>query len=509
MIITVDRKRKEFIDVYPSINSFINYLRENYNKLNFENELIKSSIRRVYDNLSNSDGNILKNKFSRILHNKFGFKYKNILQKNFWIERGFSEEWYVKYLKDIQKSRGKSISKTKNINKEKRKKLNMNLCNLFKYKYTYFISDEEPICNNCKSNLNFLKRNNKDNGDYWDILECLNDKCETKRDNSYKLHWKSFLPSDVCDKLINKSVENMKNNNCLNPIFYVKRDGISFEEANKLISAIQSDNSKKVKNRFIASKENLRNSGYSEEEISNICKTPSMVEFWIDKGFSEHDAVKKVSDNSKYATTFIDYEKTILPSNNEYWLERGYSEEESKLKVSERQTTFSKKICIEKHGEKRGLEVFNDRQEKWQKSLNKNGNIKGGYSKISQELFNILNEMIDGEFKYALNGGEYRLIKDGGGIWLYDFTDLNRMKIIEYQGDMYHANPLTYKSDDTPHPFRKEILSSEIWEKDRLKMNVALREGYEVLYVWDSEFRRVSKKRRNEIIERCINFILK
>ena len=53
----------------------------------------------------------------------------------------------------------------------------------------------------------------------------------------------------------------------------------------------------------------------------------------------------------------------------EYWIERGYSQEEAREKVRERQTTFSKEKCIEKYGEEEGIKRWNDRQEKWLRTM--------------------------------------------------------------------------------------------------------------------------------------------
>ena len=86
---------------------------------------------------------------------------------------------------------------------------------------------------------------------------------------------------------------------------------------------------------------------------------------------------------------------------------------------------------------------------------------------------------------------------------MYDFTDKNRKKIIEYQGDMYHANPHVYESYDNPHPFKKDKISKEIWEHDKRKKERAEKDGYEVIYIWDSEYR----KDKEFIIDKCINFI--
>ena len=59
-------------------------------------------------------------------------------------------------------------------------------------------------------------------------------------------------------------------------------------------------------------------------------------------------------------------------------------------------------------------------------SLNTNGNLKIGYSKISQELFKIINERIQGNFKYATLNGEFSLPRKNGGVWIYDFVDLDK-----------------------------------------------------------------------------------
>jgi len=52
-----------------------------------------------------------------------------------------------------------------------------------------------------------------------------------------------------------------------------------------------------------------------------------------------------------------------------YWIEKGFTEEESKKKISEIQTNFSKKMCIEKYGEEEGLKVWQDRQDRWQNTM--------------------------------------------------------------------------------------------------------------------------------------------
>lgn len=194
----------------------------------------------------------------------------------------------------------------------------------------------------------------------------------------------------------------------------------------------------------------------------------------------------------------------VSTNQKEYWLERGYSEKESIKKVSERQTTFSKEICIEKYGKEEGAKKWVDRQEKWTNSLNVNGNLKIGYSKISQTLFDDLKEILGKSCEYATNGGEFKLKRENNeGIWMYDFKYGN--KIIEYHGDLFHGNPKIYEANDKPHPFRKNITAKDMWDKDDKKMSYAISKGYDLLIIWDSEY-----KRENDVIlNKCIDFLIR
>ena len=68
-----------------------------------------------------------------------------------------------------------------------------------------------------------------------------------------------------------------------------------------------------------------------------------------------------------------DYElksKSRSTTSKEYWIEKGFSEEESEEKVSERQRTFTKEKCIDNFGGVEGLRIWQERQDKWQSTLN-------------------------------------------------------------------------------------------------------------------------------------------
>ena len=81
--------------------------------------------------------------------------------------------------------------------------------------------------------------------------------------------------------------------------------------------------------------------------------------------------------------------------------------------------------------------------------------------------------------------------KDKFGVNHYYFFDV-RLKdtniLIEFNGDYYHANPLIYKEEDIVTFHTKEYLVKEIWERDKLKKLCAEKAGYNIIYIWESEF---------------------
>ena len=308
---------------------------------------------------------------------------------------------------------------------------------------------------------------------------------------------------------LGKRNKELKQRNRLCEEYWINK-GYTKEEAINEISKQQQKSSKCVKTYHGKSKQMLADKGYSEEEIKRICLTPTNIEFWVNKGYSENDAKELISKNQIEAVKQVDFEKRLIPSNIEYWINKGYSKEEARQNVSEHQSTFSLQKCIIKYGEEYGKKHFTERQNKWLNSLLTNGNMVIGYSKISQDLFYKILEMYDindrDKVYFATHNSEFKLDKKEGGVWLYDFTDIKNKKIIEFHGDMFHGNPKKYNSVDYPHPFRKHITAQEMWDKDKRKLDIAIENGYEVLVVWDSEYRWGDKQ---EIIDKCIGFLNK
>lgn len=113
-------------------------------------------------------------------------------------------------------------------------------------------------------------------------------------------------------------------------------------------------------------------------DINYGCLSMFMIDFWTFRGWSEQEAKEKISKLQKQIykrceDKFSPGELFNIRGSGqriEKYLKQGFSLEESKQLLKERQTTFSLKKCIEKYGDVEGQRVFNERQFKWQETLN-------------------------------------------------------------------------------------------------------------------------------------------
>jgi hypothetical protein len=58
--------------------------------------------------------------------------------------------------------------------------------------------------------------------------------------------------------------------------------------------------------------------------------------------------------------------------------------------------------------------------------------------------------------------------------------------------------PIQYKKGDILKFPKKEVISDDIWSKDKIKKRDAIKIGYNVVYLWESFIRRSSNE---ELIE--------
>ena len=289
------------------------------------------------------------------------------------------------------------------------------------------------------------------------------------------------------------------------------------------------------------------------------------IPFWLRKGYTEEESKNKISEIQKINASKVNHKTKPQTTRIEYWLNKGYDYESAKEKLKDRQTTFTLKKCIEKHGDVEGLKIYNERQIKWQNTLNNNNdnielnkkrglnkeqfiekhgedkynilvdirklnNSKEGYiekhgeDKYNQKINNIKKSFRDRDFnkiskisnilfqnvekeinEKCFYGKEEKIIQfyndDKYSCFFVDFKIGN--KIIEFYGDYWHGNPLLYKSYEIIGSKYKHYKVEDIWKRDEERIRLIIERGYEVLIIWENDY----KKNKEEIKNKCIKWI--
>ena len=106
-------------------------------------------------------------------------------------------------------------------------------------------------------------------------------------------------------------------------------------------------------------------------------------------------------------------------------------------------------------------------------------------SKLSKRVEQLLLNNNITDFKM-----EFRIITESGSYKRYDFKIGNC--ILELNGDYWHANPKKYKPDDILIMHHINVIAKDIWESDKLKIQLAKDNGYKVVVLWESEMKKMS-----------------
>lgn len=258
----------------------------------------------------------------------------------------------------------------------------------------------------------------------------------------------------------------------------------------------------------------MYNNGTSEN-------SPWAVEFYLKKGYSQEESIKL----KKEFITRVSESKNadVEPTRIEYYMKKyNIDKEEATDMLNKRQATNSiENIAIRNNISHSEAKVIRDQiTEKWLSTLNNKSpeekqNIlrkklsgSNSISSTSIQFFNkLINDIDINSNEVLMNQDELILYKskDNRRYRAYDFTYKN--KIIEYNGDRTHANPLFYKHDDVPHKhmvrFNQEKTAKEIWDYDADKIKLAEENGYEVLVIWHSDV----KKNIYRELRRCKEFL--
>lgn len=182
-----------------------------------------------------------------------------------------------------------------------------------------------------------------------------------------------------------------------------------------------------------------------------------------------------------------------------------YGWDEEKFKEYNKSRSVTLDNLINKYGEEDGikkwdnycekqryscsLEYFKEKygelgEEKFNKFSN-NRSIFWGYSKMSEELFELIIKKINKNWTYYYSINEYKIKS-----YLLDFYIKEKDICIEFNGDIWHANPLIFKDNDNPNPFNKDLTSKDIWEKDEKRINEIKKYIKNVFIIWENDLKK-------------------
>lgn len=320
--------------------------------------------------------------------------------------------------------------------------------------------------------------------------------------------------------------------------------GYTLEEANQMRLKVSSPNSYL----YWIYKENMTKDD-AMKKVSDLQKTKSRrcKEYWINKGYSEEESLIKVSnyqDNVSFKegddielykircnNRKINKEKYIKLYGEEIgtkkWLEkkdkskitlenmiRVYGESIGNNKwleyLEKQKNSQSETELIKKHGVEKSKEIMNHRKNLHKLCMEKfkvTGNfsfLNKGYSKSSQKLFwslyQTLPENLKNKCYFKELNHEFALV-DSEIYYLYDFVISNINLCIEFNGDIWHANPNKYKEYDII--FNKK--AKDIWENDRRKIEMLKeKRNINTIIVWESDW----LNNRHDIEKKLIDLIL-
>ena len=185
---------------------------------------------------------------------------------------------------------------------------------------------------------------------------------------------------------------------------------------------------------------------------------------------------------------------------------------------------------IDKYGEEEGKRKYKEICEKKEASK--------GYSFVSQEMFEAIDKklgIVALPSRWEKKNHEYEIIApydvnfikvhsdvisnvdSSVGINLIDVfkdDDVKMVKfrpdyvlgkrIIEFNGDFWHANPAIYGPDDVLEMFNKTYeVAKNIWERDACRLDILKALGFQVYVVWEADY----GSDPDRVVEECVKFL--
>lgn len=230
--------------------------------------------------------------------------------------------------------------------------------------------------------------------------------------------------------------------------------------------------------------------GMTEDEFKEYNKSRAVTKDNLIKRHGEEDGIKKWNDyceRQSYAGCKLEYfiEKYGVEEGTKFYNELN----KTKAQTLENFTT--------RYGETEGKKQWNQYYKNKIKSVMAQTLFKKIYNKISS---------IDKESCYFYDLNSEIKITNNNNIKKFDFCIKSKKLIIEFNGDIYHANPLFHNENDiVKYAPNSNITAKMIWNRDELKNKFAEDAGYKVIVVWESDYKENKEKVINELIEAINN----
>lgn len=224
-------------------------------------------------------------------------------------------------------------------------------------------------------------------------------------------------------------------------------------------------------------------------------------------------------------------DKQAKSNTLEYKKEKyGWDEKQFKKYNKSRAVTINN--LVKKHGETEGLKIWNEYCDKQRYScsleyfIKTYGDTDGlskfnnfvekrsmfyGYSNISQKLFDELNSKLKDKYTlyYATKNKEYYIINEKTNEFYFLDCYIKELNLnIEFNGDVWHANPEIYNALDKPLSFLEKQIdnycASTIWEKDKKRMDFLNTKVDGIIVIWE---RDLTINGLNQTIDKLLDII--
>ena len=109
------------------------------------------------------------------------------------------------------------------------------------------------------------------------------------------------------------------------------------------------------------------------------------------------------------------------------------------------------------------------------------------YSNVAITWLNLMSKLKDINIQHALNGNEFTISNTK---YKADGYCVETNTIYEFHGDYWHGNPKIYNKDDKTY-FHKTF--GELYEKTLKKEEIIRSLGYNLVVIWESDFKKINK----------------